>query len=197
MSIPEVLNILLFFIHLCALLTSVAVIFYFLSVWLSGRFRSEAVFPFPEIELGSKILGVSLTSLWLSALPSALLGSLSPDRYFSFAGIVLLACLTVISSLTLYLVLEMQERVTKIQGLATNASIHAGFRIAAAAETAVLILVFLLLMPSKIFPSTLGAPHPDEILPELLSIFLLLFALIFAITTVLKNSWLDRSTMTT
>ncbi len=151
------------------------------------------MFPFPEVELGSKILGVSLTSLWLSALPSTLLESLSPDRYFSFAGIVLLTILTVVSSLTLYLVLEVQERVTNSEATATSAGIHAGFRIAAAAKIAVLIVVFILLTPSQLFPSTLAALHPDEMLPQLLAILALLFTLALAITTVLKNSWLNRS----
>jgi len=194
MSIPEILNILLFCIHFCALITSIAAVFYFLFVWLSGRFRSEKVFPFPEIELGSKILGVALTSLWLSALPSALIDALAPDRYFSFTGIILLAFLTLISTLTLFLVLQVQDRVSKSEeAVAISASMHTGFRITAAAEAAVLIMIFLLLLPNQLFPVTLAALHPDEMLPELLSILLLLFVLTFAVTTVLKDSWLNRS----
>ena len=192
MSLLQILNILLFFTHIAALLTCASVVFYFLSVWISGRHHSTALFPFPEVELASKILGAALFSLWLTTLPAVLVESLLPDRYFSITGVVLLGILTLVASLGLYLIMRLQDRVTRQRNRWTRTGLHRGFRILAAALFALLSTLMLLLVPRGILPPVYSVLHPNDILPEVFMIFGLFFGLFLATTTVLRDKWLNR-----
>jgi len=196
MSILDTFNTLLFFTHICALLTSLGVVIYFIVLWFSGRYQSAVRFPYQEIELGSRILGVALSSLWLSALPSVMFHSLEPERYFSATGIVLLGVLTLTSSFALYLVLKVQDRISRTSDYVTNTSVLFGFRMVASAVLATFLLLLFLLTPSALYPPEIAVLHPDEIRIELLIILALLFALLLAATTIFTDNWLNRQGVT-
>ncbi|MBX2867362.1 MAG: hypothetical protein KTR18_01700 [Acidiferrobacterales bacterium] len=193
MTILETLNILLFFTHIAALLTCVSTVIYFLSIWVSGRHRSASLFPFPEVELCTKILGFALSSLWLTSLPAVLMESLAPARYYSNTGIILLSIFTMVAALALYLLLVVQNRLSQSGYGAVGAGMHAGFRLVSAGLIAVLIPILILLLPKTLFPPAYAVLNPNDILLEVLMAFGFLLLLFWAISMMLKDSWFDRS----
>ena len=192
MTILGTLNILLFFAHIAALLTCTGTVIYFLSIWVSGRHRSASLFPFPEVELATKILGAALAALWLTNLPVALVGPLNPERYYSTTGVTLLGILTLIAILAVYVMIALQNRISESRHSAAGAGIHAGFRFISAALPAVLILLLLLLLPGNLLSPAYAVLDPNDILPEILLAFGFLLMLFSAITMIFNDRWFDR-----